>query len=102
MIGGQLRTFEEAAQLITEDEAVHITALVGQKGPEYAACTPPFSGGSNVLSVAFAPASLTAYAAWEDGEGVGSAAGNWRPAACNGYLKMRLRPWFEGQPPVGL
>lgn len=74
--------------------AVGLTALVGQKGPDYAACSPPFKGGSNVLSVAFDPTALTAYAAWEDGAGFGTSPGNWRPAACNAYLQLDLATWF--------
>lgn len=76
--------------------AVALTALVGQKGPAWTECVPPFDGGSNVLSVAFDPKALTAYAAWEDGAGAGTAAGSWRPAACNAYLRLELAPWFDG------
>ena len=74
--------------------AVGLTALVGQKGPDYASCQPPFQGGSNVLSVAFDPTARTAYAAWEDGSGFGTAPGNWRPAACNAYVQLELSRWF--------
>ena len=77
--------------------AVGLTALVGQKGANYSACLPPFEHGSNVLSVAFDPSKLTAFAAWEDGAGFGTAAGNWRPAACNPYLQIDLASWFSGQ-----
>jgi len=82
---------------LTNLDAVKLTALVGQKGPDYAACMPPFNpGGSNVLSVATDPTNLVAYAAWEDGSGMGSEPGNWRPAACNAYLKLDMKRWFEG------
>ena len=86
--------------LVNATGAVGVTALVGQKGnnptfKNYSACEAPFKGGSNVLSVAFDPEKLTAYTAWEDGAGFGAAAGNWRPAACNAYLQIDLRPWFE-------
>ena len=54
------------------------------------------AGGSNVLSVATDPTNLVAYAAWEDGDGLGSEPGNWRPAACNAYIKLDMKRWFAG------
>lgn len=81
--------------LLNTSDAVQLTALVGQKGPDYTRCEAPFQGGSNVLSVAFDPAARTAYAAWEDGAGVGSERGNWRPAACNAYLVLDFTTWFN-------
>ena len=89
-------TIRSSAQPIGALDAVRLTALIGQKGPDYAACTPPFKGGCNVLSVATDPTNLIAYAAWEDGAGTGSEPGNWRPAACNAYIKLDMKRWFEG------
>ena len=72
------------------------TSLGAQKGPDYEACTAPYgpAHGSNVLSVATDPSSLIAYAAWEDGKGYGTAAGNWKPAGCAAYLQIDLKDWF--------
>ena len=87
----------DSAQPLSAIDAVQLTSLVGQKGPDYHACMPPFNpGGSNVLSVATDPTNLVAYAAWEDGSGTGSDPGNWRPAACNAYIRLDLKRWFEG------
>lgn len=94
LIAGKIGATAPAAFDVAD--AVDLTALVGQKGEHWTACVPPFSGGSNVLSVAFDPKALTAYAAWEDGAGTGTDHGSWRPAACNAYLMIELEPWFSG------
>jgi len=43
---------------------------------------------------------LVAYAAWEDGHGIGNATDSWKPAACSSYLKIDLKPWFNGNTTV--
>lgn len=71
-------------------EAVNITAVVGQKGANYFQCIPG-TGGSNVLSVAFDPARLVLYSAWEAGT-----ASTWSPACCNTYVVLDMNSWFAG------
>lgn len=71
-------------------EAVNITAILGSKGDNKYVCESPYTHGSNVLSVAYEPASKFAYAAWEHGTGDA----DWRPAACSTYLKIDFRRWF--------
>jgi len=96
LIAERLRAYEQSGQKANVTTAVHLTSLAAQKGPDYDVCTAPFGPdhGSNVLSVATDPTSLIAYAAWEDGNGFGTAPGNWRPAGCNAYLEIDLRQWF--------
>lgn len=97
LIADRLRSLGGSKTLIDASAAVGLTALAGQKGPDYTVCAPPYAPhGSNVLSVMTDPVSLVAYAAWEDGSGIGNATGNWAPAACSSYLKIDLNPWFAG------
>lgn len=53
------------AYQIGPDQAVNITAIVGQKGQGHFYHCGDTHSGSNVLSVAFDPNELTMYAAWE-------------------------------------
>ena len=87
--------YETDGQLIASAEAVNITALVAGRGGQYDTahpynCSPPHDGASNVLSVAYDPAALTAYVAWESGTGE-----DWVPAACNTYVAIDLKEWFD-------
>ena len=94
LIAGTLANRSGALDVVAATELV---ALAGQKGPDYTTCAAPFAPhGSNVLSVMTDATNLVAYAAWEDGSGIGTAAANWRPAACNGYIKLDLTKWFAG------
>ena len=90
LIHGALAAYEENSIAIGAEQIVAVTALVGQKGPDYTVCQPPHTGGSNVLSVAFAPAAQTLYAAWEDG-----ANATWTPAACSPYVTLNFTTWFQ-------
>ncbi len=54
-------------------------------------CNGPFDSADNILSVAYDPTELIAYTAWETGN-----KDTWRPAACNTYLALNLKPWFDG------
>ena len=96
LISDRLRSLAKAGAKLSGIDAVHLTSLGAQKGPDYEACTAPYgpAHGSNVLSVATDPSSLIAYAAWEDGKGYGTAAGNWKPAGCAAYLQIDLKDWF--------
>lgn len=74
-------------------DAVNVTAVLGQKGPDYFHCGGPgtYDDGSNVLSVAFEPKATagTLYAAWENG-----AAATWVPAACGTYVRFDMESWW--------
>jgi len=89
LIHGALAAYEAAGTKVGPQQIVDATSLVGQKGPDYATCAAPYKGGSNVLSVAFAPAAKTLYAAWEDG-----ANSTWTPAACSPYVALDFSRWF--------
>lgn len=76
---------------ISHKEAVSITALVGEKGLDHIYdCNGPFDAASNILSVTYDPAEVIAYMAWENGH-----KSTWTPAACNTYLAVDLKPWFD-------
>ena len=95
LIADSLANSSAAGRKLDPTSAVQLTALAGQKGPDYFQCAAPYAPhGSNVLSVMTDATNRVAYAAWEDGSGIGSAPGNWRPAACNGYIKLELSKWF--------
>lgn len=68
----------------TPVDIVNITAVVGQKGPDYYNCK-DFKGGSNVLSVAYDSQNLMAYVAWEAGSH-----DTWVPAACSTYVQLNM------------
>ena len=89
LIHGAVANYSAEGTAIGAQQIVDITALVGEKGPDYHACTAPYTGGSNVLSVAFAPAAKTLYAAWEDG-----ANATWTPAACSPFVALDFSRWF--------
>lgn len=75
--------------LMREIDAVQLTSLIGQKGPDYNVCEPPYKGGSNVLSVTYSPSTQFAYPAWEDGSG-----DSWVPAACMPYVQLDMSKWY--------
>ena len=89
LIHDALTAYEAAGTTISAQQIVDITSLVGQKGPDYTVCAAPYTGGSNVLSVGFAPAAQTLFAAWEDG-----ANATWTPAACSPYVTLNFSGWF--------
>ena len=89
LIHGAVANYSAQGTPIGAQQIVDITALVGQKGPDYHLCASPYTGGSNVLSVAFAPAAKTLYAAWEDGINA-----TWTPAACSPYVALDFSRWF--------
>eukprot|EP01042_Synura_sphagnicola_P010829 gene10829-13868_t len=75
---------------ISYKEAVSIAALVGEKGlDQIYDCDGPFDEASKILSVTYDPAEVIAYTAWENGH-----ESTWKPAACNTYLAIDLKPWF--------
>ena len=81
--------YAAAGTQMDAQQIVDVTSLVGQKGPDYTQCLAPYEGGNNVLSVAFAPAAQTLYAAWEDGANT-----TWTPAACSPYVALDFSRWF--------
>jgi hypothetical protein len=82
-------SYQAAGTKITYAQAVNITAIIASKGSNFYECVTPFDGGSNILSVAYDPSNLLAYAAWESGAG-----DSWAPAACSTYLALDLSSWF--------
>lgn len=82
---------------ITAEKAVNITSLLGIKGSDYGSCDPSTfnEDSTHVLSVVYDPSKAEAYVAWEDGH-----AKTWTPAACNAYVRMDMRPWFQGRNPA--
>ena len=73
--------------------AVQVAASLGIKGPDFLSCdAAQFGGGDNIMSIVYAPADAApddtarAWVAWEDKD----AAGAWRPAACNAYVRVDL------------
>ena len=74
---------------VGESQIVNITALVGQKGDNYFECGDSHSG-SNVLSVGYHPSAGVMFTAWEAFAGA-----QWRPAACNTYLRVDMNRWWN-------
>jgi len=73
---------------ISDVEAVNIAGILAIKGPNFFSCNPDQfqSGGSNIMSIVYAPHEDNphAWVAWEDGSGIS----DWRPAACNPYVRI--------------
>ncbi|EDQ85377.1 uncharacterized protein MONBRDRAFT_38890 [Monosiga brevicollis MX1] len=91
IIHDALKQYEAEGQEISLAQMVNITAVVGNKGDtrdEFYTCADT-TAGSNVVSVAFAPNSLTMAAAWERSTG-----DNWRPASCSTYIELNMNIWF--------
>jgi hypothetical protein len=76
--------------LVGINDAIQLTSLIGQKGPDYNVCVPPFKGGTNVLSVTYSPSNQFAYPAWEDGQDE-----TWTPAACMPYVELDMSKWYK-------
>eukprot|EP00003_Mantamonas_plastica_P014101 TRINITY_DN2450_c0_g1_i2.p2 TRINITY_DN2450_c0_g1~~TRINITY_DN2450_c0_g1_i2.p2 ORF type:complete len:299 (+),score=110.28 TRINITY_DN2450_c0_g1_i2:442-1338(+) len=80
--------YDEAKVNIGFEQAINMTSILGDKGHHQFTCTDN-TDGSNVLSVAFQPGAQVAWAAWENGH-----LDSWRPAACNTYVEIDLKPVF--------
>ena len=85
-------TQAEADQVRIDDKhAVEIAATLGIKGPDFLSCNAnQFEHGSNVLSAVYVPSAARAWVAWEDGT-----ADQWRPAACNTYVRFDFDQWWN-------
>jgi hypothetical protein len=80
---------------IGDTEAVAIAATLGIKGPDFYSCDPAqFKHGEHVMSVVYAPGAAAApaaeraghaWVAWEDAT---PSLEEWRPAACNAYVRI--------------
>lgn len=72
---------------IDDNEALTITSILAVKGPNFLSCEPSqfADGGSNIMSIVYAPHRTNAHAwvAFEDGTG-----DEWVPAACNPYVRI--------------
>lgn len=90
LVHDSIANYETHKTMIGPKQAVNIISLLGQKGPDYTKCAIPYHDGSNVLSVAYAPADQVVYAAWEDGQDA-----TWVPAACSPYVAIDLKDWFN-------
>lgn len=82
-------SYQTAGTSIGYKEAINVTAIIAQKGNDFYECVTPFEHGTNILSVAYDPTNLLAYAAWESGSN-----STWVPAACSTYVTMDLSTWF--------
>jgi len=82
--------YEQNNMLMNVNQALNLTAILGDKGQTSPFQCPNTTDGSNVLSVMFMPGDQVAYAAWEDNSGA-----NWRPACCNTYIKIDFTKWFN-------
>lgn len=95
LVPPMLDSYEASGTAIGAVEMVNMTAILGGKGTKkdyfpFQCGPPPYPGDAdNVLSVAFAPDDLIAYAAYESGTGDG-----WIPAGCNTYLKFDMKAFF--------
>lgn len=91
LIHQTLMDYEAAGVAMTPASMVNTTAIVGQKGgQDWTSCDGDYDKGTNVLSVAFDPANLELYAAWESGP-----KDDWAPAACSDYIHLDMKPFFQ-------
>jgi hypothetical protein len=80
--------YEQAGIAIQETQALNVTAILGQKGPDYFTC-PNNDDGENIMSIVFRPKLLRAFVAYETGTGA-----EWRTASCSPYVKFEFKQWF--------
>jgi hypothetical protein len=94
IIHDQIAAYASAGTPIGPLQAINVTSLPGDKGDDFYHCGATHKG-SNVLSVTFDPEVGAMFAAWEAFEGA-----LWRPAACNTYVQIDMKAWFEGRGPL--
>merc|ERR1712232_44795 len=76
--------YEKRGILIGAQEALNITAIIGQKGKNVYKCENTDTG-TNVLGVTFLPQQLFLYSSWEKGTN-----SSWRPASCNTFVAFNM------------
>eukprot|EP00939_MAST-03C_sp_MAST-3C-sp1_P005446 g5446.t1 len=77
-----------ASGQIDDRRALKIVAALGIKGRDFFSCDPSqFEDGDNIMSILYAPHKVAphAYVAFEDSD---KNLTNWRPAACNVYVRI--------------
>merc|ERR1712232_199915 len=80
--------YENENIAINYNDAINITAILGDKGSTAYHC-PNSNVGENIISVTFHPGNQELWASWENGTST-----SWRPAACNNYVHFDLSQWF--------
>jgi len=88
LIHDSLVGYENREVLLSYLEAVNVTAIVGDKGGSFLSCNNA-TLGINILSVAYAPSSLTMYVAFEEGSGFFH-----KPACCSTYVVFNMSKWL--------
>ena len=85
--------YENSGTSIGYQEAVNLTAVVGDKGgvsrQSFLHCANA-TGGSNIISATFHPASQRMFVAFEDGTGDDHV-----PACCGTYVEFGMEKWFH-------
>lgn len=84
---------ENSSTLVDDTIAISIVATLGTKGDDYFSCDYTKFSGDNVMSISYAPGQRDSsaghfYIAWEQG------GDNWRPAACNPYVRIDFDKWL--------
>jgi len=85
-------SYQSQNQLISDYQAVNITAVVGAKGgstyDSFLTCDHA-SSGTNIISAVYLPSQKMMYVAFENGH-----ASTHVPACCNYYVKIDMSKWF--------
>ena len=94
LIHDTILMYNDAGVAIGDQQALNITAAVGDKGastlPDFLTCSGPYtSQGENIVSTVFLPAQQLLYVAFEHGHGSAHL-----PAACTPYVLLDMAPWF--------
>eukprot|EP01100_Stratorugosa_tubuloviscum_P012094 TRINITY_DN557_c0_g1_i1.p1 TRINITY_DN557_c0_g1~~TRINITY_DN557_c0_g1_i1.p1 ORF type:complete len:525 (-),score=215.46 TRINITY_DN557_c0_g1_i1:25-1539(-) len=84
--------YSQQGILIGSYQAINITSILGDKGPDFFSCENN-KGGINILSVTYDPNNLEMYVAFEQG-GVGTPS-VWKPACCGTYVHIDMKSWFS-------
>jgi hypothetical protein len=75
---------------ITAEDALNMTAILGDKGSEEFKVCPSKNIGINVISVMYSPEDLKMWASFEYGFGK-----SFRPACCAVYVEIDMKPWLR-------
>jgi len=83
--------YQNNSILLDDLQAINITSILGDKGPNFFSCQQD-SSGINVLSVTYRPKDKLMFTSFEEGGKTSNSA--YKPACCSSYVLFDMNKWF--------